>query len=201
MTHHNAIGEYSRRNFFSLTQFHVKFVGIILLLMFITALLCSIVVYFSSMSLLVQKLANVYPQGRLIGIIATVNIRMLVAVLILAPVVALIGIYLAHKIAGPLDRMERFLGHMAKGDISSRIVVRRGDEFSNVVNAMNVMSETWTETIARQRKNLERVLKELDTLKKQVDSRPKDVAQLDSNIDRLHNEIQDLESSLDWYKI
>ena len=200
MTQHDT-ADYGRRNFFTLTQFHVKYVGIILLLMFITALLCSIVVYHSSMSLLVQKLANVYPQGRLVDIIATVNIRMLIAVLLLTPIVVVIGVYLAHKIAGPIERMERFLGRMAKGDISSRIVVRRGDEFSTVINAMNVLSESWTDTISRQRENLDRILGELDALKKQADSRPKDIAQLDNYIDRLHNEIQDLENSLDWYRI
>jgi len=197
----NIKPKFKRKQIIVSAKFQLKYVGLILLLMFITAVVCSYVVYYTGMILLAEKLANVYPQGRLVAIINTVNMRIMLSVLFLTPFVAYIGIYLSHKIAGPIYRMEKFLGSMSKGDLTTSIVLRKGDELGTVADSINALNNSMKVTIGRQRSSLRRVLNELDDLKKMMDSRPADISQLDNNIDRLHNEIQDLAKELDWYKV
>lgn len=193
--------KFKRKQIFISAKFQLRYVGIILLLMFITALVCSYVVYYNGMILLAEKLANVYPQGRLMAIINTVNLRILLSIVILMPFVGYLGIFLSHKIAGPIYRIERFLGDMAKGNFSTRLTLRKGDELISIADQINVLIDSLKNTIGRQSINLTRVLTELESLKAMIDSRPADVSQLDKNIDRLHNEIQDLKKELDWYKV
>ncbi|MCM8790383.1 MAG: methyl-accepting chemotaxis protein [Candidatus Omnitrophica bacterium] len=192
---------FKRKQLFVSAKFQLKYVGLILLLMFITAIVCSYVVYYSSMILLAEKLANVYPQGRLIAIIKTVNFRVLLSIVLLMPFVAYIGIYLSHKIAGPIYRMERFLEDMAGGNLTSRLSLRKGDELGSIADKINLLSDSMKQTIGRQKASLTKVLIELENLKKLADSKPADISQFDNNIDRLQKEIKDLAHELDWYKV
>ena len=72
---------FQRKQFIVARRFQVKYAGIILLLMFITAGFCSYAIYYTSMILFGEKLASVYPQGQLVSIVKTVNMRILISML------------------------------------------------------------------------------------------------------------------------
>src|SRR3989338_11420234 len=129
--------KYVRRQYIIAKKFQFKYVGLILALMFATAALCSYVVYYTSMVGLGEKLANVYPQGRLVAIVRIVNSRILLSVILVTPLVALIGVFLSHRIAGHIYRMERFLAKIALGDLTSRIVLRNKDELITLADGIN----------------------------------------------------------------
>lgn len=192
---------FKRTKYLIASKLQLRYVGIILILMFVTALICSYFVYYTVMVMMGEKLANVYPQGRLIAIINTVNIRMLLTLLLVTPVVAAIGIYLSHKIAGPIYRIERFLGDMAGGNISQRISLRRGDELVSIADKINVLIDSLKGTIGDQKMSMNKIIIELSELKKMADAKPVDISVLDKNIDRLQAKVKELESQLEWYKI
>jgi len=193
--------KFKRTKYLISTKLQLKYVGLILLLMFVTAIICSYFVYYTVMVLMGEKLASVYPQGRLMAIINTVNLRMLMLLALVTPVVAMIGIYLSHKIAGPIYRIEKFLGDMAAGNFASRIVLRKGDELVSIADKVNVLNDSLKATIGSQKSSMEKIVIELGDLKKMVDSKPDNVATLDKNIERLQGEIKDLERQLSKYKI
>jgi len=193
--------KFKRTKYLVSTKLQLRYVGIILLLMLATALMCSYVIYYTVMILMGEKLSNVYPQGRLIAIINTVNIRILFSMLLITPVVVVIGIFLSHKIAGPIYRIEKFLGDMAAGNFASRIVLRKGDELTSVADKINVLNDSLKATMIEQKSNMERIVAELDELEKMIDSKPADVSLLDNNVERLQNEIRTLEAQLAKYKV
>lgn len=193
--------KFKRTQYFVAKKFQLKYVGLILLLMFATAIMCSYVVYYTSMVLLGEKLANVYPQGRLMEIIGSVNVRMLLTVLLMTPVVAIIGIYLSHKIAGPIVRMERFLDTIASGDFRSRIVLRQGDELTGLANAMNRLQDSLKKDIALDKDVLNKVIGELEKLKNLTRTCPNNVASISDNINRLESELRALIKEFDKYKM
>lgn len=193
--------KFKRTKYLVSTKLQLRYVGIILLLMLVTALICSYIIYYTVMVLMGEKLSNVYPQGRLIAIINTVNLRILFSLLLITPMVTVIGIYLSHKIAGPIYRIEKFLGDMAAGNFASRIVLRKGDELMSVADKINVLSDSLKATIGSQKSSMERIISELDELKKMVDSKPGDLSSLDKNIERLQSHIKDLEAQLAKYKV
>lgn len=193
--------KFKRTKYLVSTKLQLRYVGIILLLMLVTALICSYIIYYTVMILMGEKLSNVYPQGRLIAIINTVNLRILFSLLLITPIVTVVGIYLSHKIAGPIYRIEKFLGDMAAGNFTSRIVLRKGDELMSVADKINVLNDSLKATIGGQKASMERIVAELGELKKMVDSKPSDVSSLDKNIERLQNEIKDLETQLAKYSV
>ena len=179
--------KFKRKQYIVAKKFQLKYVGIILLLMFLTAALCSYVVYYTSMMLMGEKLANVYPQGRLMHIVKLVNFRILLSVILVTPLVAVIGIFLSHRIAGPIGRMEKFLANMAAGDLSSRIFLRQGDELIMLADSINKLADSLESTVRNQKAQLGTISKELDQLKR---SKPQEIAKLEGEISSLIKELE-----------
>ncbi len=190
-----------RRQYFIAKKFQLKYVGLILLLMFATAALCAYVVYYTSMFLMGEKLANVYPQGRLVHIVKIVNFRILLSLILVTPLVVLIGIFLSHRIAGPIYRMEKFLHGIALGDLTSRMVLRSKDELTTLANGMNFVVDTLKSNVVAQKARLNRIMGELHSIRKAVEGKAADAHTLKDSVNRLDEEIKGLDSDLDKYKL
>jgi methyl-accepting chemotaxis protein len=149
-----------------------------------------------------EKLANVYPQGQLVSIVNTVNFRILVSILVISPFVGFLGIYLSHKIAGPLYRIERVIGNMAKGDLSEHITLRRGDEMVALADSINKLTDALTQDLVAEKASMGNVLKDLDNLKaRALSCAPGDQAKINEVAENLTNEIKLISKSLDKYKV
>ena len=192
---------FKRKQFIVARKFQLKYAGVILLLMFITAGFCSYAIYYTTMILFGEKLANVYPQGQLISIVRTVNVRILVSVMVISPLVGFLGVWLSHKIAGPIYRMERFLGTMASGDFSGRITLRRGDEMVSLADSINRLSASLSQRVTAEKALMENVLKDLYTLRELSSSASKDRSSMDSVLRNLDDEIRLMNKELDKYKV
>jgi methyl-accepting chemotaxis protein len=63
-------------------------------------------------------------------------------------IVAWIGRDVSFHIAGPVFAMERSLKDMAKGELSQRLKLRDGDNFTDAADSLNMVLETYQERIA-----------------------------------------------------
>ncbi|MBU0604962.1 MAG: methyl-accepting chemotaxis protein [Candidatus Omnitrophica bacterium] len=193
--------KFKRTKYLVSTKFQLRYVGIILLLMLVTALICSYIIYYTVMVVMGEKLSNVYPQGRLIAIINIVNLKILFSLLLITPIVAAVGIYLSHKIAGPIYRIEKFLDDMVLGNLGSRIVLRKGDELMSVADKINILNDSLRAIMGGQKSGMNKIVAELDELKAMINSNSGDTAPLDMKVESLQGEIRDLDAQLAKYKI
>jgi len=184
---------FRRKQYIVSAKFQLKYTGIILILMFVTAALSSYVVYYTSMLLMGEKLANVYPQGQLVNIVKTVNLRLLMSLLFVTPIVIVISIYLSHKIAGPIFRMERYLVDMAKGDVSRAITLRKGDELVGLADGMNKVRDSIKSAAIDNKARLRKILDDAVALR----GKCQDAA----GCERLESEIIELLKEIDRYKV
>ena len=193
---------FKRKQFIVARRFQVKYAGMILLLMFITAGFCSYAIYYTTMILFGEKLSNVYPQGQLVSIVRLVNFRILVSMLVISPFVGFLGIYLSHKIAGPIYRIERLLGTMSTGDLSSHITLRKGDEMVSLADAVNRLTDSLGSTIKSERAHAENILNELYTLRESFSKcAPADQPRIKVVLEKLDSEIRLITTELDKYKV
>ena len=192
---------YKRKQYLVARKFQLKYVGLILLLMFLTATMCSYVVYYTAMILMGEKLANVYPQGRLISIVKLVNFRILLSVILITPLVAVIGIFLSHRIAGPIFRMEKFLYDMASGNLASRITLRQNDELMTLANGINNLAESMSSSISVQKALVNSISDNIGNIKKEIDSKSRDISGIAGAVNRVDNEIKVIYKELEKYKV
>ena len=201
MTESDKNQKFRRTNYFTSVKFQLRYVGLILMCMFIAAGVCTYTVYCTGTAIFAEKLSSVYPQGRLVALINSVNYNILGNILLLIPAIVLIALYLSHKIAGPIYRIERYLSDMAAGKLTTHITLRKGDEFGGVATKINVLTDSLRTTISSQRASLDKILAELEYVKKLADSKTASIAEVDKNIDTIDSEIRVLEKELDRFKV
>jgi len=192
---------FKRRQYIVAREFQVKYAGLILLLMFVTAGFCSYAIYYTTMILFGEKLASVYPQGQLVSIVNTVNFRIFLSMILISPLVGAFGIYLSHKIAGPIYRIEKFLSAMCAGDLTTRITLRKGDELIALADAINRLVGSLGSSLTIEKTHMENTLKELNDLRNEISSLPGKHPQVLKTIDRLDDEIRLIGKELDRYKV
>ena len=129
-----------RRNYLISKRFQLRYVFYVLAFMFMIAWLSGYTVYYTLFTLMGEKLANVYPQGRLMDIFKTVNTTLLLRIALIVPFVVMISILITHRIAGPIFSMQRYLGEVAKGNFSSILKLRKRDELKDLAAAINKMT-------------------------------------------------------------
>lgn len=193
--------QFKRTRYWVAGKFQGKYVGLILLLTFLTAALCTYVVYYTSMMLFGEKLASVYPQGRLVSIVNIINTRIIISILLVTPLIAMVGVYLSHKIAGPIFRMERYIGEMAMGNLQTRLILRKGDELMNLAEGINSLSESIRTTFINENTSLARISKELEILRSFASSKHPDFPSINSSADRLDMEIVALKREVERFKV
>jgi len=97
-----------------------------------------VVVYVTGWSHLVERLANVYPQGRLVEILNLIYLRLAMGFLLLLPVALGLTLFFTHTVAGPLVRIKRYLRLMARGEFDlAPLYLRRFDELKEVAALIN----------------------------------------------------------------
>lgn len=197
----NPSPKFKRTQYWVSGRFQGKYVGIILLLTFLTAILCSYVVYYTSMISFGEKLASIYPQGRLVSAVNTINIRIMITVLLITPLVALMGIYLSHKIAGPIIRMERYINDMASGNLSSKLILRKGDELLTLADGINRLAESMKTTIINEKAGLDRLEMDVSNLKDMANSKHPDINAISGLSGRMDSEIISLRKEIDRFKV
>lgn len=194
---------YKRTQFLVAKKFQLQYVGLILGLMFVTAFLCAYVAYYTSLVYLGEKLANVYPQGRLVAIIKTVNIRMLFSVLLVSPLVAVFALFLSHRIAGPMFRMEKTLSGIASGDLTPRthLVLRKNDEFVPIANGINKATMAFKGTIAQEVQLVNKAQTDLEQLRRLIASRSDDHASVSQALGSLDLDLKSIAKEVSKYRL
>lgn len=193
--------KFRRLRYFISARYQLKYIGTILIFMLLAVAVSTYTVYFTGMTIFAEKLSNVYPQARVVPLLNMVNYRIIINILLLIPVVVFISMYLSHKIAGPIYRLERYLTDMAAGQLVAHVKLRKGDEFGSLAAKINDVTDSLRATITNQRSSMLKIIGELDTVKKMTDSKSADIAQIDSRIDRISAEIKALERELDRFKV
>ncbi|PIU42034.1 MAG: hypothetical protein COS99_02270 [Candidatus Omnitrophica bacterium CG07_land_8_20_14_0_80_42_15] len=166
-------GEFSKRKQYLIaSKFQLKYTALVVVFMFLIAWLAGYTIYYTVFGLLGEKLANVYPQGRLALIFKTVNIVLLIRVALLIPFVVMISIILSHRIAGPVYRMERYINEVSSGDLSSILKLRKRDEFKSLAEAINKMTQGFAKLTKDNKDSIIKLSSLLDDLNETV-SHPK----------------------------
>ncbi len=155
------MSSHKRKKYIIKKTFQLKYIGTILLLILMTILLSGALVYYAVFPYLADKLANVYPQSRLVTMLANANLRLLYSFWVLIPLAIWMGIMLSHRIAGPWYRLESMLLDIAKGNVGAPVKLRKGDELRSLAEAFN-------KAIARLHTDKEGLLRQANTLQQDL---------------------------------
>lgn len=121
----------------------------VLLLVLVTSVLTGLTIFYTTFLMLGERLADVYPQGRLVEIFRSVHIAFFVNMIVILPFIFWGAIMLSHRIAGPLPKIYNTLREIGKGNFDVRVQLRKNDELTDLADAIN---EAATNLKAKQNK-------------------------------------------------
>ncbi len=161
----------SRSKLFVLKRFQVRYITMILIFTFVIALISGYTVYVTTWIIFGEKLAAVYPQGLLLDIVKKVNTVLLLRLLFLTPLVALIGLFLSNKIAGPIYRIKKSVKSVKAGNYDSMIKLREKDELHDLADEINSLVYKLKDERTLLRGKLDELKKETMELEEYISSK------------------------------
>lgn len=132
-----AAEQIKRKRYVIAAKFQFRYILYILLFLYVGAAIAGYTVYYTTWVTLGDKLANVYPRGRLIYIFRDANITLLIRLLFISPIFVVIGIILSHRIAGPIYRIGKYVDSLLQGEYTHGLTLRKKDEFKPLAQKMS----------------------------------------------------------------
>lgn len=129
-----------RINYFIKKKLQFKYMLFVLLAMLIPTAVCGMALYYLIWQTVAAEIA--VPEAiaaNLIPALDKVNIILLVTLPVIFLMMLLLSIYISHKIAGPVYRVEKDLKEIIKGDYSRRIKLRSQDELQEIAEGINLL--------------------------------------------------------------
>ena len=190
-----------RRRILIKRAFQLRYVGAILFFVLLITLISTITIYMSIFPYLSEKLANVYPQGRLVMVLRNANMKVLMSTAVVLPIAVWVGIMFSHRIAGPWYMMEVILREIAEGSLTARVNLRKGDELQSLGDAINEVTDNLR---AMAKENVEYIDSLDDTLKSFEDELRKeslDAIKAGLLLSKIHDISKDLRESLKRHRL
>jgi methyl-accepting chemotaxis protein len=190
-----------RRIYLVKPGFQLKYTGLILLFMLAVAGLSGYTVYYTGWLLMGEKLANVYPQGRLVAIMRAINFTLIFRLALISPFVFLISILVSHKIAGPLFRIQKYIKSVSVGDLSARLTLRKGDELHDLAACINEMTNDLKNRVKKLKSLVNMSNLELDKLKRALGKELPEINVVKTEVEDLTKTLKELDDRLSEYRL
>lgn len=124
-----------RKNYLLEKKFQLKYVFLGIFMFIFTIVLVQMNVYNQLTKLLLQ-------ESRLTGIsviLEKINVVFIGWFLVGTLIIGAAGIYLSHRLIGPLKRLERLMADVEQGYLPAEMKIRKKDEFKEINHAFNKM--------------------------------------------------------------
>jgi len=178
-----------------------RYIGLVFALALIASLVTGWTVFATGWHFLGEKLASVYPQGRLVYVLRATNIALLRNLLLISPLIFILGLLFSHKIAGPVYRISKTLNDISNGDLSLRIRLREGDELVDLANTINNLVDNLSKTLASDKDIVIKIEKDLEEISKLVSSQPCDCGKIEVLINSLQQKSKELSASFNKWNL
>lgn len=101
------------------------------------AALTGLVMFYTTFAILGERLAQVYPQGRLEVIFRSVYAAVILNLILIVPMIFWFSLRFSHRIAGPLPKIYRAIRQLGEGDFEVHVLLRKKDELQELAQVIN----------------------------------------------------------------
>ena len=191
--------KHRRRVYLIKTGLQLRYMGIIVTTMLMVAFGIGWMIYYTSWNrisntpdLTIDKLATIFDE---------VNSILLRYIPLFILVIASLSIFVSHKIAGPVYRLERTTRLIASGDLTHSVKLRHGDELKDLQEAFNKMSASLRKMVAKDREVIARLIQAGNRLNDSLKKKKQDPDTLEAVAKELYGIIEELRVVTAGFKI
>jgi len=144
--------KFKRRIFLIKRGLQFRYMGVIFTAMLLVAMIVGWTVYFSIWKDLSDPTKK---HEELVEIFLHGNDVLMSRMTVIMVMICFLSVFVSHKIAGPVYRLEESAKIIASGDFSKRIKLRYGDELQDLADAFNTMTESLDKIVGEDQKMLQ----------------------------------------------
>ena len=126
-------GKIIRKRYIIKKGFQLRFMIIVIVSMLLIALVTSLSIY----SAVMQTLVTQFHGENLALIKHAVTYKLFIRSLLLIFAIAIMSVFISHRIAGPVYKFERIIRELAQGKKVEEFRLRKRDEFYELATAIN----------------------------------------------------------------
>jgi len=173
--------------------------GIIISTMLLVAFGVGWIIYHTSWS----RIANTpdLTLDKLSDIFDSVNTILMRWIIVFILAIAILSIFVSHKIAGPVYRLEETAKFIASGDLTQQIQLRHGDELQDLQEAFNLMSDSLRKMVAKDREVIDKLVMTGSRLREKIDQKKLSPESIEEVTRELHVVIEELRLVTSGFKI
>lgn len=193
------MAKHRRRTFLVKTGLQLRYMGIIISTMLLVAFGVGWIIYYTSWSrisntqdLTIDKLAEIFDM---------VNRTLVQWVVVFVIVIAILSIFVSHKIAGPVYRFERSARVISSGDLTQRVKLRYGDELRELQDVFNSMTGSLCDMVTKDREIIQRLIGACNRLNETLRKSKQDPQTLEGVAKDLYGVIEELRKVTKAFKI
>jgi nitrate/nitrite-specific signal transduction histidine kinase len=153
--------EYKRRKYIVYRHYQIKYALVILIAMAVLWVAISLTTYWATFPLLKDELSGALTYSQTAEIANALCRSYSFRAGLLLIIFALLGIYLSHKVVGPIPRLKQALKRMSHGEYGEPVIVRRGDELKDLSKTINEMMEQMKEQHEQESRIVQSIEREL----------------------------------------
>ena len=133
-----------RKQYMVKKGFQLRFMTTIIIAMVLIALVTGLTIYYAVM----QTLTTQFHGENLALVKHAITYRLFLRSFLLILAIAIISVFLSHRIAGPIYKFEQTVKECAFGKDVKEIKLRKGDEFFELASAINNLIQTKKPTVS-----------------------------------------------------
>ena len=185
-----------RTNYVIKGKFQLKYITATLIIMLLASTITGVTIYQTGWPLMEERLEKVYPQYKLSPIMKTIRRSLISNLILMTPLLIILSIFLSHKIAGPIYRLETDIEELSKGNLRKRVRLRKGDELKTIANQINNLASVIDRTIGESKFTAREISIGMSELK--GNTFPDD--ELKETIEKIQKNISELNEILSKFK-
>ncbi len=190
-----------RRNYFVGKDFQGRFILRFFLTILIGAVIFTAILSIFSAHTLTVTYEDSYlrldrtPKALLLQIVRAYGVY----IVLLGVAISVVSLFVSHRIAGPLFRLERSVEEITKGDLSFRITLRKKDELKELAALMNTMLDTLSGRLKEARSYADAAQSEMTVLSGQVREIGGASKEMGERISGAMDSIENLKKALSYF--
>jgi methyl-accepting chemotaxis protein len=192
-----------RRNYFINKKFQAEFISKFCILICLACVLMGIIVYVSSAKTVTTSFENLrlVVKSTADFILPALLLSSLAAAIIVS--LACIGVllFISHRIAGPLYRLERSLEQIADGDLTVETRLRSTDEGKALAASLNDMATKLKSEIHISKKGIKKIEGSLLALREKLVLLSMPTEEINSILDSCEEELKKTKNHLSYFKV
>ena len=132
---------YVRKHYLVKKRFQLGITLKIFVALLVVAFIVGWTIYYSIWSTVLGELG----QEKLVLVHRAITGQLILRLVLLVVAIAILSVFVSHKMAGPILRFERALRQLSQGEKVEKIRLRPGDSFKELASEINILIERSSE--------------------------------------------------------